>query len=200
MKHASVSLVFASLVLFVSQDLQACSPEGDAKVPAVKAANVLKNRHPAPSAADFDHGVTLGALLAPGEDSGRWSNDRAATIVGYVVGVKAGGIETVNCHAKFVDDRDTHIEIALTKTASKSRIVIVEVTPYWRAEMAAKGVDWSTAALRKALVGHKVHISGWLFNDWEHKGESENTAPENLNDWRGTTWEIHPITSINIVQ
>ena len=44
---------------------------GRRKLAAVKAANVFKNRHPAPGAADFDHHVTLGALLAPGEDSGR---------------------------------------------------------------------------------------------------------------------------------
>ncbi len=199
-RSLSSTLVFAALLFssFALQDAQACPPQGDAKVAAVKDANVLKNRHGAPSAADFDHSATLGALLAPGEDSNRWSNNRAATIVGYVLDVKAGGIESVNCHATFVDDRDTHIEIALTKTAAKSRLVIVEVTPYWRTLMAAKGVDWTTAGLRRALKGHKVLITGWLFNDWEHKGESENTSPGSPNNWRGTTWEIHPITNIQV--
>jgi hypothetical protein len=180
------------------REAAACPLAGDAKTPAVKAANVLKNRQTAPGAADMDHNVTLGALLAPGEDSGRWNNNRGASIVGYVVGVEVGGIESANCHAIDEAGRDTHIEIALTKTAPKTQWVIVEVTPSWRAAMAAKGIDWSTHSLRDTLVGHKVQITGWLFNDWAHKMESENTAPGNPKDWRATTWEIHPITNISI--
>ena len=34
-------------------------------------------------------------MLAPGDDRGRWSEGRAATVVGYVRDVKVGGVETV---------------------------------------------------------------------------------------------------------
>ena len=44
-----------------------------------------------------------------------------------------------------------------------------------------------------------VRISGWLFNDWEHKGQSENMNPGGAHNWRATTWEIHPITAIDVL-
>jgi hypothetical protein len=42
------------------------------------------------------------------------------------------------------------------------------------------------------------HASGdW--GDAEHKRDSENTAPERAANWRATAWEIHPVTSIELV-
>jgi len=35
--------------------------------------------------------------------------------------------------------------------------------------------------------------------DAEHQGESENTATERAENWRATAWEIHPVTSIEVV-
>jgi hypothetical protein len=36
--------------------------------------------------------------------------------------------------------------------------------------------------------------------DVEHQNASENTAPGRERNWRATAWEIHPITSIEVVQ
>jgi hypothetical protein len=36
--------------------------------------------------------------------------------------------------------------------------------------------------------------------DMERQDESENTAPGGERNWRATAWEIHPITSIEVVQ
>src|SRR2546428_1889015 len=82
-----------------------CPARGDAVTSGVHARNRLKNRVAAPVAQDIDSAVTLSALLAPGDDRGRWSERMAATIVGYVRDVKVGGVETVNCFAKTPDHR-----------------------------------------------------------------------------------------------
>jgi hypothetical protein len=177
-----------------------CPMIGDGQSAGVQALNRLKNRYMAPSDAQINPKVTLNAMLAPGADTGRWKTSYGAEITGYVEDVKPGGIETVNCHAKDLADRDTHIELVLDPMNSGStKRVIVEVTPRWRSIEAAQNVTWSTAALRTKLLGRWVKVRGWMLFDVEHTNASENTAPSNPRDWRGTAWEIHPITSLQVL-
>jgi hypothetical protein len=176
-----------------------CGMEGDARSSGVRALNRLKNRYAAPQ--QIDPAVTLAAMLAPGSDTGRWKVKQGAEIVGYVFDVKVGGIESTNCHARTAEQRDTHIELVLDPmTGSPSQRVIVEVTPRWRAIMAAQGVDCSTRAFRDRLLGRWIKVRGWMLFDVEHQNQSENTAPGRERNWRATAWEIHPITSIEVVQ
>lgn len=169
--------------------------------PDIQALNRLKNREAAPTAKDFDRTVSLAAMLRPGDDRSRWNDHKAAQVVGYVAGVKVGGVETVNCHARSVHGRDTHIDLTLSvaDAYSEARHVIVEVTPRWRAAMAAKGVDWETDTLREKLLGRCVRVAGWLLFDAEHRRESQNTAAAGAEVWRATAWEIHPITAIDVL-
>jgi hypothetical protein len=178
-----------------------CSLEGDARSPRVQALNELKNRATIPSARDIDSTVTMLALLAPGNDAGRFNTRRAATISGYVADVKVGGVETVNCHAELPSDRDTHIELTLEPNdPDESTHVIVEVTPRWRAEMTRHGEDWSTAGLRRQLLGRWIHVTGWLLYDEEHEANAEHTHRGRANVWRATVWEVHPITAIQVLE
>jgi hypothetical protein len=193
---------FATLTVLLAGTVlgQTCPPEGDARSLPVRQLNVLKNRTTAPMPPNIDPGVTLQAMVAPGDDLNRFDERLGAVIRGFVVRVLPGGVETVNCHARGVDHRDTHIELALSPTAPPTDRVIVEVTPPWRAITAARGIDWRTHTLAATLVGHWVEIGGWLLLDVEHLPQSRNTEPNNPNDWRATAWEIHPITSIRALQ
>jgi len=176
-----------------------CGMEGDARSPGVRALNRLKNRYVAPQ--EIDPAITLAAMLESGRDTGRWKVKQGAEIVGYVFDVKVGGIESTNCHARASAQRDTHIELVLDPMAGSPTLrVIVEVTPRWREIMAARGMDWSTRALRDRLLGRWVKVRGWMLFDVEHQNQSENTAPGRERNWRATAWEIHPITSIEVVQ
>jgi hypothetical protein len=146
--------------------------------------------HGFPCSEKINPTVTLAAMLAPGNDIGRWKVRYGAAITGY--DVKVGGIETVNCGARDPRDRDTHIELVPDPMDSGAALrLIVEVTPRWRAIVAAKGVDWSTE--------HWVNVTGWMLFDVEHKNEPENTAPGRARNWRATAWEIHPVTGIEVV-
>ncbi|MBL0123667.1 MAG: hypothetical protein IPP88_13390 [Betaproteobacteria bacterium] len=177
-----------------------CPPEGNAKADVVKTLNVLKNRADEPKPSDTDVSVTLEQLLAPGDDEERWDESRAADIVGFVHEVKPGGLETTNCKAPDQLDRDTHIELVLAVDDNgPTRRVVVEVTPRWRDTMRSRGVDWSTASLRASIKNKWIRVKGWLFLDFEHINQSENTKPGNQSNWRGTAWEIHPITSLEIL-
>ena len=177
-----------------------CGMEGDAGGSAVRALNRLKNRYIAPKPEQIDPAITLAAMLAPGNDTGRWKVKQGAEISGYVFEVRPGGIESTNCHARAAGLRDTHIELVPDPMAGfPDRRVIVEVTPRWRAMMAAQGEDWSTRALRDRLLGRWIRIRGWMLFDVEHQSQSENTAPGRGRNWRATAWEIHPVTSIEVV-
>lgn len=169
------------------------SPNGP-NVSALRTLNEKKNRFHAPTDADVDQGFTLAALLQPGSDDTRFDDTRAGEIEGFVVNVKVGGVETVNCKATDPLFRDTHIEVADHMDAPEAERVIVEVTPRWRAAMQAAGIDWTTPALQ-ALIGKKVRFRGWALFDEEHRAQARNTAPGNPSDWRATVWELHPVTS-----
>jgi hypothetical protein len=157
----------------------------------------LKNRTAMPATADFDAAVTLPALLQPGDDRRRFSSARAAIIDGVVLDVFDARPEAANCYSW--RRRDTHIELALSRPAPRRQRVTAEVTPPLRDWAAARGMDWSRAAL-VGLVGRRVRISGWLLFDQEHEHESENTNPGDSDNWRATAWEIHPITAIEVLR
>ena len=121
--------------------------------------------------------------------------------VGYVKEVKVGSVETANCKATEKNLRDTHIELVLDPNSyEKNNCVVIEVTPRLRKIMSEKGIDWSTPMLRSKYLGRWVEVEGWMFFDSEHTNKAENTNPGNLTNWRGTAWEIHPVTSIKIAE
>lgn len=178
-----------------------CPRQGKTTRASVMALNRLKNRTVAPLKTDVNPAITLTSVLAPGNDLGRWSASQAAIITGFVVAVKPGGPETVNCASTDPAHTDTHIELALAADDSQGiHHMIVEVTPRWRAIMSAKGQDWSTVNLRRSLLGHKITIVGWMMLDKEHCNASENTNPGGAHNWRATCWEIHPISAIGPAQ
>lgn len=178
---------------------QNCPLEGDAKRPDVRELNTLKNRYTLPDSTDFDHTITLQAMLAPGNDRNRFSDRKAVDIKGYVYDVKVGGDESCNCHERNPQYRDTHIELTISDNTEEKACVIVEITPRMRALMEQKGKDWTTDNLRSTIKGRMVEVQGWLLFDEEHLTQAENTDPDNPKDWRATCWEVHPVTSIEVI-
>ncbi len=200
-QHMSRHLLLISLIVSLICSMGSavarppCDPRrGDTSVKSVQALNVLKTRTNIPRSKNINLDITLAALIKRGNDRGRWDSKMAATIVGYVAKVGVGGIESVNCHAKDAAHRDTHIDMVVSKKDAKNtkKHVIVEVTPQFRSRHPA----WTTANLRKSLLGRCVKITGWIFFDAEHANASVNTAPSNRKSWRATAWEVHPITDI----
>jgi hypothetical protein len=153
----------------------------------------------APTPAEIDPAASLDAMLAPGNDSDRWDASRGASIVGFVVDVKATGAESVNCGESASRYTDTHIDlVAASNITAGRRRVVVEITPRWRAFMEQQGADWSQATLAQTLERRWVRFTGWLFYDFHHRGEAQNTATTGTSIWRATAWEIHPVTSFQL--
>jgi hypothetical protein len=181
----SVVLIVVWLVLALN-----CPSVGIALTSNARNLHRLKNRTALPQATDFDSGVTLDALLQPGEDRTRWSTDRAARVQGEVIDVAYARPEATNCYNPC--RRDIHILIAHRKDAQKNEQIVVEVTPNLRI--------WSEETLQAQLVGHWVEFEGWLYFDAGHAEESENISPHNPENWRATAWEIHPVTKITVIR
>jgi hypothetical protein len=175
-----------------------CPSAGIAITGGTRHLHSLKNRTAIPQAADFDSRVTLDALLQRGDDNARWSTDRAARVQGLVLDVAYAGTEAANCFNPC--RRDIHILIANRKEAPKAEQVVLEVTPKLRDWAAAQGMDWSKQTLRAQLIGRWCEFEGWVYFDAGHAEESENTAPGNPENWRGTAWEVHPITKITLIR
>lgn len=160
----------------------------------------FKNRYSFPSAADFDATLQLSNFLDGSAIEGKYTQSKAVDVTGYVYNVKQGGKESCNCKTDDPAFKDTHIELTLNDhDVAPQKRFIVEVTPRMRQIMIKKGVDWSTEALIKSLKGHIVRIKGWLFYDFSHKSQNYADNPGGHNIWRATSWEIHPITSIEVV-
>ena len=172
-------------------------PNGVSFSKRMRTLNKLKNRIAIPQEIDYNDAATLSALLQPGDDRGRWSETSAARIDGYVVSVRDGSIESANCYSLF--RRDTHISLALSQDASPRKCVEIEVTPRIRRWASEQGGDWSTDALAKQLLGHWCRFEGWLLFDTGHDEESENINQGGANNWRATAWELHPVTSIKVI-
>jgi hypothetical protein len=189
-----VAVVLVSwLVLAVN-----CPSMGIAITGRAREQHRLKNRTALPQSADFDPNVTLDALLQRGDDRNRWSMARAARIQGLVIDVAYAGTEATNCYNPC--RRDIHIHIANRKEAPKTEQVVLEVTPNIRDWAAAHGLDWSEQTLMTQLIGRWCEFEGWLYFDIGHDEESENVAPGNPENWRGTAWEVHPITKITVMR
>ena len=186
-------LIAVSLIL-----LRNCPNAGIALTSKARTLHRLKNRTGMPLDSDFDSGVNLTELLAPGDDSSRWSTQRAARIEAYVIDIAYARPEATNCYLPC--RRDIHIHVANRQPASKNEQVVLEVTPNLQEWAARQGWDWSETSLRAQLLGHWCEFEGWLYFDVGHAEESENTAPHNPNNWRATAWEIHPVTKFRIIR
>ena len=163
--------------------------------------NAFKNRYSLPAENDFDSSISFNDLSGSA-DANQFPQDKAIKLVAYVFNVKSGGVESCNCRNKDPRFKDTHVELIMDEDSTNpGHRLIVEITPRIRAVMAEMGTNWSTVSLKR-LKGHKVEISGWLFYDADHENEAVANDPRDevgKPNWRGTCWEIHPVTGIKIL-
>lgn len=192
-----VGIVVAVVAVWIVLALN-CPSAGIALTNRAAHLHRLKNRTAFPQPTDFDPGITLEALLQPGDDTNRWSTNRAARVQGEVIDVAYAGAEATNCFNPC--RRDIHILISTHKGAAKKEQIVVEVTPNLFDWAAGQGIDWSEQTLHAQLVGHWVEFEGWLYFDVGHAEESENIAPNEPDNWRATAWEVHPVTKITVIR
>jgi len=178
-----------------------CPLEGNSSLGSSQALDRLKNRTFPPSPSEMNRHVTMSALVAPGSDSHSFNASDGARITGYVVDVKVGGIESVNCEATDVDDRDTRIDLTLQpNNAGGATRVAVDVTPRLRAVMRQRGIDWTTPTLRRQLTGRWIEVTGWLLYDEGTQSTAHKTNAAKEQTPRASAWEIYPVTKLRLAK
>ncbi|NQU10951.1 hypothetical protein HQ590_09190 [bacterium] len=194
--------VLPAVTLGDSQVFQCCPATGSGWTDTAKERHRLQNRVESPAAANFDPAINLARLLQPGRDSGRWFNRQAVEVTGYVAAVEPAPPSAANCNRSHPSMLDTRIFLALDDrpaNARAERCLVAVVTPRWRARLDAQGIDWSLPTLQEALLGQWVRLQGWLYYDVDGESGSGNGVPTRVRDWRATAWEVHPVTSVEVV-
>src|ERR1035437_1785087 len=112
------------------------------------------------------------------------------SVVGYLShAINVEGKEDTNCgylHPDKTTEVDWHMYLTKQSSRPISESVVVETTPRVR-----KDHPWNrTTLLTWVDSTNPVRISGWLMLDPDH--------PNMVGSARGTIWEIHPITKIEV--
>jgi hypothetical protein len=111
-------------------------------------------------------------------------------VVGYIVALKpqtGGSGESTNCHWTGAAEVDWHIALVGEPGKGEEESVVVETTPRIR----RNHPQWTAPRLHPWVdAPAPVRVSGWLMLDPEHRNH--------LGRYRGTLWEVHPITRIEV--
>ena len=83
-------------------------------------------------------------------------------------------------------------------------LIGIEITPVMRLVWKDEGQEITDPKdLIERYQGKWVRITGWMFYDKFHESGADTTDPGDQRgespNWRATAWEIHPITSIELI-
>jgi len=159
------------------------------------AMNKLRNRTNLPMQEDFDTSVDLKRMLAATDEKSLDQN-KAATIEGYVLKVQLGTPNSANMERRESSRKDIHIYVAPSMQSGVDEQVRCVVTPIFRAQHESSDDDWSLKTLKGTLVGRRCKISGWLIFNLNQVRYSANNPQHGAQVFRGTPWELHPVTAI----
>jgi hypothetical protein len=192
-----------------------CSVEGSGGLNAL--ANVANNRVTVPCAFEImtgDDVLDLNSLpknvrtLDQNDPRLQYLEDleaRPLRLDGFLSMVKRSEKESTNCDDP--DRRDTHMDVIDTDVGDpkdrRNKIVYAEIAP-WFSEAHTNWIHtqlWQHAKYRGRYndsvendhPSAAVKIYGWLFFDNWHGGDGT------IGTSRGTAWEVHPITRIEVL-
>jgi hypothetical protein len=114
-------------------------------------------------------------------DQAKQSEKLAVTVTAYLIADKEEGNES--CNGNNPKYHDFHLWIADSLNFGKDKSLIAEAIPYWQEQFSKWLLPiFDTLAVHKSLV----RISGRVMWDEDH--------PDDLGKYRGSLWEIHPMT------
>ncbi len=203
-----ISLVIVLLVAFGSiiameGGKKQCPPEGSANPKRGKHAelksreknlNIHINRETLPQASDFDKSVGIEDMYNSKDDS-IFSEDKAATLEGYLFRASTNGMESCNCFTEDKNDYSTNVYLSpypLTGETRTADCIVAVITPYSR----SLHPEWTTDYFNFKMAGKKVKISGWMIFNYLKSNLSIETNSNGTQLERRTIWGLCPVTNI----
>jgi len=132
------------------------------------------------------------------------------TVEGFLAGVREEGAESCNCGATAPSRVDWHCWLAKSAPEMVKDVhhgvettgdelglaVVCETTPRVRAM--AKHRNWNLQEFENIVRQKKrVRITGWIMFDQIHSDQLPGASPTEK-PRRGTLWEVHPITKVEV--
>jgi len=97
--------------------------------------------------------------------------------------------ESVNCKIPGADNNDIHIEMGEKDDSPKCDRLVAEISPHFRP------ATWTVSRLiQVSHQGLPVRVTGHLFWDASHSP----CGPGEPEQWRASTWEIHPVYEVEV--
>jgi hypothetical protein len=195
---ASVFFVGVVLAAVTPKPPFNCPDQGSATSNDKKILNKLKNRIKPPPSPTKMTSAEINALPTKEKAKVNTLQNRGVVVEGFLVAAKQQGAESTNCgegganadyHLWLVDSED-QVDLTDNDTirASKGISTVIEITPRWR----KVNPGWSLKTLNRLIKQKaKFRVTGWLMLDPEH--------PDQIGQTRGSIWEIHPITKIEVL-
>ncbi len=194
-------------------DWSICPPEGSASQTGYRLTNRKKNRIEIPcaySTIGMEEMLALKNLpknvrtLSEGDQRLTYLQgleSKPVMIEAFFAMVKKSERETTNCDSS--NRKDLHVELLAADAGDpkdqRYKVVVTEVTP-WFSENHASWTETYLGQYASYKGGYgnmlrsptKVRVYGWLFFDNAH------ADAHSIGNWRGTAWEVHPITRIEV--
>jgi hypothetical protein len=203
---ASLVIAVVATYAFIPGKDDQCPAEGKADPKKGKHAelksreknlNKHKNRQGIPQDGDYDKSVTVQGMYDSKDDS-LWSEDKAASLIGYFFRATDNGMEECNCFTEDKTKYSTNIYISptpITKTTRTADCIVVVVMPYSRSLHA----DWTADKFNEKLAGKQISVVGWLIYDLAHANRSIETNSNGSQPERRTIWGICPMTDLKLL-
>lgn len=172
-----------------------CPKWGSATKPKEKKLNIAKNKSITVSSSKIPDFVPLDSLISSSkqEDSTWFTVGRYIYTEGYLINAIQEGGESCNCGQAdaTLKTGDVHMYLGLTKTAKPKNCIIIEITPAFK----KKYSNYENYLTPKK----KIRVTGFLLYDFIHRTNAFMTCKKCTKIWRNNSWEIHPITKIQVL-
>jgi len=191
----SLTLLFSFLFVIKITGQEPCPEWGSATSQKHKDLNIAKNRSISIDSSQIADFVPLASMISytKKDDSDWFHNGEYVVTEGYLINAIEEGAESCNCnHAKkSLKNGDVHMYLGRSKSSKIKNCIIIEITPAFKND----NPDYE----KYLILKKKIRVTGYLLYDFIHRKDALMTCNNCTDIWRKNSWEIHPITEIEIL-
>jgi hypothetical protein len=170
-----------------------CPKSGSATSQKAKQLNIAKNKGVTSSKVPVFLSLDSMITTTKQDDKDWFTIGDYVVTEGFLINAIEEGAESCNCEDAdaTLKNGDVHMYLGLTKNAKPKNCIIIEITPAFK----KKHPDYEKFLVLKK----KIRVTGFLLYDYIHRKDALMTCTNCGKIWRNNSWEIHPITKIEVL-